>query len=355
MFSSFGKKDEEKTSIHKIEETEKMTPYDEAKKEEDVDVGEAGKEPTPTAPPISEDKEDDSGDGKKGTFNKVFELKSTASPQDKEDNSSSVPRSAGFSCGTTSDSCKPIHLKILYIVCTFAMSIFFITGASYLTLSTVNIEEPYSFFLIGALFYMTMCILDLFLRKATGKVMELVAAIVNLVGSCFWFIGSCFLFSKTLDLQVWCGLWIVGSCCNLYSFIYDTVIVAQKFKTTKPLFKILTLCMGLMANLFFLGATSGLLSRDNGGGNVCTNFNSTRVLVAGSVMYLFYGVFKILEWKFEHVHFSFTIVMIDREENEEASPLVQGEEENDEGIEIPDAAVEEEDVVIVDTKEQEEV
>jgi len=349
MFSSFGKKDEKETSIHKIEETEKMTPYDEAKKEEDV--GEAGKEPTQTAPP----KEDDSGDGKEGTFNKVFELKSTASPQDKEDNSSSFPRSAGFSCGaTSSDSCKSIHLKIAYIVFSFAMSIFFITGSSYLTLSTVNIEEPYSFFLIGTLFYMAMCILDLFMRKATGKVMQLVAAIVNLVGSCFWFIGSCFLFSKTLDFQVWCGLWIVGSCCNLYSFIYDTVIVAQKYKTTKPLFKILALCMGLMANLFFLGASSGLLSRDNGGGNVCTNFNSTRVLVAGSVMYLFYGIFKILEWQFEHVHFSFAIVMIAKEENEEASPLVE-EKKNDEGIEIPDAAVEEEDAVIVDTKEQEEV
>lgn len=343
MFSSFGKKDEEETPTHKIEETEKMNPYDEASKKD--------KEPTPTAPPASEDKkENDPGEKKEGAFNKVFEIKSsTASPQGQEVASSSIPRSAGLSCATT------IRLKILYIVCTFAMSIFFITGTSYLTLSTVNIEEPYSFFLIGTLFYITMCIVDLFLRKATGKVMELVAAIVNLVGSCFWFIGSCFLFSKTLDLQVWSGLWIVGSCCNLYSFIYDTVIVAQKFKTTKPLFKILTLCMGMMANVFFLGAASGLLSRDNGGGNVCTNFNSLRVLVAGSVMYLCYGVFKILEWQFEHVHFSFAIVMIYREENEEASPLVQGEEENDEGIEIANAAVEEEDVVIVDTKEQEEV
>jgi hypothetical protein len=342
MFSSFGKKDEEETPIHKIEETEKMAPYDESKKEEDV--GEAGKEPTPTAPPISEDKENDSGDGKEGNINKVFELKSTSSsPQCEEDNSSSFPRSAGFSCGTrTSDSCKPIHLKIAYIVCNFAMSIFFITGSSYFTLSRVNIEEPYSFFLIGTLFYMAMCILDLFMRKATGKVMQLVAAIVNLVGSCFWFIGSCFLFSETLDFQVWSGLWIVGSCCNLYSFIFDTVIVAQEFKTTKPLFKILTLCMGMMANVFFLGASSGLLSRDNGGGNVCTNFNSTRVLIVGSVTYLFYGIFKILELQLGHVHFSFAIVMIDNEENEEASPLVE-EKENDEGIEIPDAAAEKED------------
>ncbi|GFH62076.1 predicted protein [Chaetoceros tenuissimus] len=347
MFSSFGKKDEEETPTYKIEETEKMTPYDESKKEEEV----GDKEPTPTAPPAVEDnKEDDSGEGKEGAFNKVFELKSSASPQGEEVAASSVPRSAGLSCATT------FRLKISYILCTFAMSIFFITGASYLTLSQVNIEEPYSFILIGTLFYITMCILDLILRKSIGKVMELVAAIVNLVGSCFWFIGSCFLFSKTLDLQVWSGLWIVGSCCNLYSFIYDTVIVTQKFKTTKPLFKILALSMGIMANLFFLGAASGILSRDNGGGNVCTNFNSTRVLVAGSVMYLLYGIFKILEWQLGHVHFSFAIVMIEKEENDAPSPQVEEDhEEVEEGIEIADAAVADEDVVIVDTKEQEEV
>ena len=119
-----------------------------------------------------------------------------------------------------------------------------------------------------------MCVIDLIIRMSSAKLMETVAAAVSLTGAMFWFLGSCFLFTKKVSnpmsqafdgildefdmdesflnlfkntlnegfyepthAQIWPALWIVGSLCNLYTFVYDLYIIMQEKERAKPLFK----------------------------------------------------------------------------------------------------------------------
>jgi len=159
------------------------------------------------------------------------------------------------------------------------------------------------------------------------------------------------LFEKTLgeglqvdyvptNAQAWSALWIVGSLCNLYTFVYDLYIIFQKKERAKPLFKTSAVAMGIMANIFFLGGASGYVLNSNGSGNTCTVYNSTGVLIAASIMYFIYGILKICESKMGNLRIA---IVISKEANEVPSQEEEVHEEVDE---------ESNGVIVYDTSEQ---
>lgn len=202
-----------------------------------------------------------------------------------------------------------------------------------------------------------MCVIDLIIRMSSAKLMETVAAAVSLTGAMFWFIGSCFLFTKKVSnptsqafdgildefeemdmdesflnlfkntlnegfyepthAQAWSALWIVGSLCNLYTFVYDLYIIIQEKERAKPLFKTSAVAMGIMANVFFLGGPSGYIShtnaKANGLGHSCTVYNSAGVLIAASIFYFIYGILIICESKMGNLRIA---IVISKDDNE---------------------------------------
>ncbi len=109
-------------------------------------------------------------------------------------------------------NCSALAMDILSIGFLFLMSIFFICGSAFIhprgSEGRAALDEPYTFFLVGALAYIAHASVDIFKRKSKGTI-EMIAASIGLLGGFFWFVGSIFLFRATVDLKSWGGCWYV--------------------------------------------------------------------------------------------------------------------------------------------------
>ena len=200
-------------------------------------------------------------------------------------------------CGECSDSSNcNFALDIVAIVCIFLMSIFFLCGATFVHPGTYfsdsRPDDPFAFILVGTLFYIAFCSIDVVKRKSKG-LLEIVAASVSILGGVMWFIASIFLLDGVSQPVVWGGIWITGCLINLYVYIYDLVIYFRG--ETKPLFLGIALFLGCLVNLMFMGGAGSLIEIYNSYNVYTIDFaNTAGALISGSIMYLIYSAFFTL-------------------------------------------------------------
>jgi hypothetical protein len=196
-------------------------------------------------------------------------------------------------------------LDITSIICLFLMSISFICGASFVhPYSQTALGEPFSFWLIGTIFYIIVGGLDIVKRKSKG-VLEVVASWIGLLGGIVWCVGSIFLLNATANLTLWGGLWIAGSLLNLYVVTYDIVMLFKN--PVKYLFRAIALALAWLANLLFLSGATHLVVLASGGAFICDIVNASGILISGAVMLFIHSVFQTLPLFMDN--FTFSIVL----------------------------------------------
>ncbi len=192
--------------------------------------------------------------------------------------------------------CSLVALDIINATCLFLTAISFIVGATMMlernNFYNLLLSEPFSFWLIGALFHLPVASINVVKRKSKGA-LEIHIASIGLFGSVLWFVASIFLFYNTFDVKAWGLLWILGSIFHLYVTTYDMVIFFRG--ETKSVFNICALIVAWMANfVFVIGAGLNTRDADTFYSGDDTFYSGASVLIAGSVLYLIYAIFATL-------------------------------------------------------------
>ena len=214
----------------------------------------------------------------------------------KEDEGDSAANSDEKGDETTNTNCA-LALDIVVCVCLYIMSIFFLCGAIFfhpgITDDNNLPAEPYTFWLMGVLCYVTMASIEVTQSVPKKKVITIVNKSVALLGGVFWFVGSIFLFSSTYDIRTWAALWLIGVLMLLYVITFDLVTLFVK-TSPKPLFQVISLAMAWLANfIFFAGSAHVLFLADNGA-DKCNVTNVAGLFMSGALLYLIHAVFFTL-------------------------------------------------------------
>ena len=158
------------------------------------------------------------------------------------------------------NKCCLLALDIVSTSCLYIMSIFFVVGSAFThpnTYSKNRPSEPFVFMTLGVLALLTTASIDVYKNRTKGVLAIVMSSLVIVCGF-VWFIGSIFLYEKTMNIQTWGILWIVGCLFNLTSITYGIVIVFIK-SGPKSLFQTISLGLSWLANLLLLAGAAHII------------------------------------------------------------------------------------------------
>lgn len=215
-----------------------------------------------------------------------------------------VPAVTREPCGCCGSRCCELTLDIVAVVCLFLMSIFLICGTSFFHPSTYydRPAEPYAFFVIAAMLFLTKASIEVYKRKGNG-LMDIIFSSLGIGAGFFWFIASIFAFQKTMNPKAFGGIWIIGALFNLTLITFDIVMAFRS--PTKYLFHAIAMALEWLANLMFMVGAASLLSVANSAdSSVCDVENYAGLFISGAAMYFIYAVFFTLKLFLKGITFS---------------------------------------------------
>mmetsp|Transcript_23049 Transcript_23049/g.34318 ORF Transcript_23049/g.34318 Transcript_23049/m.34318 type:complete len:249 (-) Transcript_23049:122-868(-) len=215
-----------------------------------------------------------------------------------EDIKISMPAPAVKEGGGMERTCCSLTLDIIGLVFLYIMGIFFLIGgliAHPLRLYYLQqkLDEPYVFFFLAAVCYLTTTIIDVVQRRHKGP-LEISMGSIAIGGGLMWFISSIFLFRRIQKVRVYGGMFIVGCVLNLVTITFDMCMVFLKH-TNKPFFRAIALKLAWIANILLIGgAVAYLRGYDSDVQAYCSYEGSSHVLASGAAIYIIHAVFHTL-------------------------------------------------------------
>jgi len=223
----------------------------------------------------------------------VEDVEEPAEDKTKETTAATSSKKGGGSenCCSCSLAMDIISTSLLYV-----MSLFFIVGGFTTHPRTYEdpeqLKEPYVFYFLGVVCYLTVAILDVVKRRSMG-VLEISMTSIAILGGTLWVVSSILLFSKIFKFRSACYLWILGSICNLASITYDIVMIFVRSSGPKPFFRAVALKLSWLSNLLFIIGFVNIV-KEYTTMTYCELAGGVNILAAGGFIYLFHSVFHTL-------------------------------------------------------------
>jgi hypothetical protein len=202
-------------------------------------------------------------------------------------------------------------IDFISVTCSFVTAASFIFGATFVhPFGGTWLDDPFMFWLIGALFYTVTRAIDVS-KRTHEDILEKALSCVGLFGSILWCVGSIFLLNSAANMTAWAALWISGSLLNLFIVTHDIVLLFRSPVT--HVYEALALAMAWLANILFLSGAAHLIVLSKRGAFTCDIINAAGVLISGGIMFFIHSTFRALPLLVENIVISIQIYRVGEE------------------------------------------
>ena len=196
-------------------------------------------------------------------------------------------------------------IDIISITCSFVTAASFIFGATFVhPFGGTWLDDPFMFWLIGALFYTATGAIDVSKRKHE-EILEKSLSWIGLFGGILWSVGSIFLLNSAANMTAWAALWILGSLLNLFIVTHDIVLLFRS--PAMLIYEAIALVMAWLANILFLSGAAHLIVLSKRGAFTCDIINAAGVLISGGIMFFIHSTFRALPLLVENIVISIQV------------------------------------------------